>query len=133
VAVVEGLVNVTFPTSSAVNKTVPIKQNEVVLFPADGSTVRRPISASHASAWREGKLYFDGAQLSEVLASVNRHLQKPLVVSNPEIGKRTVTGVFQAGDLNAVLMSLNDLYGLKGRELADKWLLVQDPKVSPPN
>ena len=133
VAVVEGLVNVTFPTSGAGDRTVPIKQNEVVMFPASGSTIRRPISAVHASAWREGKLYFDDAQLSEVLTSVNRHLQKPLVVSNPEMGKRTVTGMFQAGDLNAVLMSLNDLYGLKGRELSDRWLLVQDPKMAQPD
>ena len=133
VAVVEGLVNVTFPTPSAGDKTVPIKQSEVVLFPANGSTIRRPISAARASAWREGKLYFDDAQLNEVLASVNRHFQKPLVVSNPEMGKRTVTGMFRAGDLNAVLMSLNELYGLKGRELADRWLLVQDSKISQPN
>jgi len=132
VAVVEGLVNVTFPTANAGSNTVPIKQREVVQFPANGSTVRRLISATRASAWREGKLFFDDAQLSEVLASVNRHLQKPLVVSNPEMGKRTVTGMFQAGDLNAVLLSLNDLYGLKGRELSDKWLLIQDPKISQP-
>lgn len=133
VAVVEGLVNVTFPTPGAGDRTVPIKQDEVVMFPANGSTIRRPISAARASAWREGKLYFDDAQLSEVLASVNRYFQKPLVVSNPGMGKRTVTGMFQAGDLNAVLMSLNDLYGLKGKELSDRWLLIQDPKISQPN
>lgn len=133
VAVVEGLVNVTFPTPNAGYRTMPIKQNEVVRFPASGSTVRRPISAARASAWREGKLYFDDAQLSEVLASVNRHFQKPLVVSNAEMGRKTVTGMFRAGDLNAVLVSLNDLYGLKGKELADKWLLVQDPKTPQPN
>lgn len=133
VAVVEGLVNVTFPTPNAGNVTMPIKQNEVVQFPANGSTIRRPMSAARASAWREGKLYFDDAQLSEVLASVNRYFQKPLIVSNPEMGKRTVTGMFRAGDLNAVLVSLNDLYGLKGKELADGWLLVQDSKVARPN
>jgi transmembrane sensor len=133
VAVVEGLVNVTFPTPNADWETMPIKQNEVVQFPANGSTVRRPMSAARASAWREGKLYFDDAQLSEVLASMNRHFQKPLVVSNPEMGKRTVTGMFRAGDLNAVLMSLNDLYGLKGEELADRWLLTQDSRISRPN
>lgn len=133
VAVVEGLVNVTFPTPDAGIETMPIRQNEVVQFPASGSTVRRPMSAARASAWREGKLYFNNAQLSEVLASVNRHFQKPLVVSNSEMDKRTVTGMFHAGDLNAVLVSLNDLYGLKGKELADKWLLVQDSKASQPN
>ncbi len=133
VAVVEGLVNVTFPTPNAGSRTMPIKQDEVVQFPANGSTIRRPMSAAHASAWREGKLYFDNAQLSEVLASVNRYSKKPLTVSNPEMGKLTVTGMFRAGDLNAVLLSLNDLYGLKGQELADRWLLTQDSKISRPN
>jgi transmembrane sensor len=133
VAVVEGLVNVTFPAPNAGPKTMPIRQNEVVQFPANGSAVRRLMSAARASAWREGKLYFDDAQLSEALASMNRYFPKPLIVSSPEMGKRTVTGMFRAGDLNAVLVSLNDLYGLKGKELADRWLLIQDSKVARPN
>jgi transmembrane sensor len=133
VAVVEGLVNVTFPAPNAGPKTMPIKQNEVIQFPANGSVVRRPMSAARVSAWREGKLYFDDAELGEVLASVNRYFPKPLMVSSPEMGKRTVTGMFRAGDLNAVLVSLNDLYSLKGKELSDRWLLVQDSKVSRPN
>jgi transmembrane sensor len=133
VAVVEGLVNVTFPTPNAGNRTMPIRQNEVVRFPANGAAVRRFMSAARASAWREGKLYFDDAQLSEALASVNRYFPKPLMLSNPEMSKRTVTGMFRAGDLNAVLASLNDLYGLKGKELADRWLLTQDSKVTRPN
>jgi transmembrane sensor len=133
VAVVEGLVNVTFPTPNAGNATMPIKQNEVVQFPANGSIVRRPMTAARASAWREGKLYFDDAQLSEVLTSLNRYSKKPLTISNPEMGKLTVTGMFRAGDLDAVLLSLNDLYGLKGQELADRWLLTQDSKASRPN
>lgn len=133
VAVVEGLVNVTFPASNAGQKTMPIKQNEVVRFPANGSVVRRPMSAARASAWREGKLYFDDAELSEVLAGTNRYFPKPVMVSSPDMGKRTVTGMFRAGDLTAVLTSLNDLYGLKGKELADRWVLIQDSKVSRPN
>ncbi|MDB5739930.1 MAG: hypothetical protein JWP16_970 [Alphaproteobacteria bacterium] len=133
VAVVEGLVNVTFPAPNAGPRTMPLRQNEVVQFPANGSAVRRFMTATHASAWREGQLYFDDAELSEALASVNRYFPKPLVVSNPEMGKRTVTGMFRAGDVHAVLVSLNDLYGFKGKELADKWLLVQDSKAARPN
>jgi transmembrane sensor len=133
VAVVEGLVNVSFPAQNAGQKTMPIKQNEVVRFPANGSVVRRPMSAARVAAWREGKLYFDDAELSEVLAGANRYFPKPVMVSSPEMGKRTVTGMFRAGDLTAVLTSLNDLYGLKGKELADRWVLIQDSKVSRPN
>jgi transmembrane sensor len=129
VAVVEGLVNVTVPTPNASNATMPIRQNEVVQFAANASGVRRQMTAAHASAWRDGKLYFDDAQLDEVLTSVNRYSKKPLMVSNPEMGKLTVTGMFRAGDMNAVLLSLNDLYGLKGQELADRWLLVPDSRA----
>jgi transmembrane sensor len=133
VAVVEGLVNVTYPTARAGNQTIPIKQDAVIQFPANGSAVRRPISPARASAWREGKLYFDDAPLSEVLASVNRYSSKPLMVSNPEMQKLTVTGMFRAGDLKAVLMSLNDLYGVKSKELADRWLLTPDSNPASPN
>lgn len=133
VAVVEGLVNVMFPAANASNETMPIRQNEVVRFPANGSAVRCAISAAHASAWRDKKLYFDDTPLSEVLASVNRYSPKPLMVGDPETGKLTVTGMFRAGDLNAVLVSLNALYGLKGEELSDRWLLSQDSKPTRPN
>lgn len=132
VAVVEGLVNVTSPSVSAGSKTRPVKQNEVYQFSSDGSAVRRPISAAHASAWREGKLYFDNVRLSEVLANLNRYSAKPVMIGNADMGKLTVTGMFPAGDLHAVLVSLNALYGLKGVEHEDRWVLLPDANASPP-
>ncbi len=126
VAVVEGRINVISNRSARDgNAVTPVGTNEVYLFPASGTAVPQPLSAEHASAWRMRKLYFDDATLGDVLAGVNRYLQKPLVAGNPEIERLTLSGMFQAGDVKAVLLSLNDLYGLKGHEVQDKWLLVQ--------
>lgn len=126
VAVVEGQINIiSNKRTREGNDVTPVGTNEVFLFPASGTAVRQPLSAEHASAWRMRKLYFDDATLTDVLAGVNRYLQKPLVASSPEIERLTLSGMFRAGDIKAVLLSLNDLYGLKGREVHDKWLLVQ--------
>lgn len=127
VAVIEGRINVISHKQEHGKKDVTsVGTHEVFLFPASGSAIREPLSAEHACAWRMRKLYFDDATLKDVLSSVNRYFQKPLVVRDPQMEKLTISGMFQAGDIKSVLLSLNDLYGLKGYETRDKWLLVQD-------
>jgi transmembrane sensor len=127
VAVVAGRINViSSGPAHDMGGATSVGASEVFLFPANGSAVRRPLSAEHASAWRRRKLYFDDATLADVLAGVNRYSKKPLVAGSPEIAQLTLSGMFDAGDVKSVLLSLNDLYGLKGRETQDAWLLVQD-------
>jgi transmembrane sensor len=126
VAVVAGQINVISSRQAHdTNMVTPVGTNEVFLFPANGSAIRQPLSAEHASAWRRRKLYFDDATLTDVLASVNRYSKKPLVAGNPEMAQLRLSGMFDAGDVKSVLLSLNDLYGLKSQETQDKWLLVQ--------
>jgi len=134
VAVVAGQINVISSRQAHDTNTVtPVGTNEVFLFPANGSAVRQPLSAEHASAWRRRKLYFDDATLTDVLASINRYSKKPLVADSPEMAQLRLSGMFDAGDVKSVLLSLNDLYGLKGQETRDKWLLVQGHQPSQAN
>jgi ferric-dicitrate binding protein FerR (iron transport regulator) len=105
---------------------------EVVFFPAKGPPVRRNLTPEQAAAWRVRKLYFDSASLGQVLAEVNRYAAKPLVVENQDIERLMLTGQFPAGDVQSVLLSLRQLYGIEARETADRWLLARTASQNRP-
>jgi transmembrane sensor len=126
VSVVEGRVNVSFHTGAdGIDDVEQIAAGDVIFFPAKGAPVRRNLTPEQAAAWRARKLYFDSANLSQVLAEVNRYAPKPLVVETPETAKLMLTGQFQAGDVQSVLTSLRQLYGIEAHETTDQWLLTR--------
>lgn len=125
VAVVEGRINVGFRgTQSGRDEVMQVGAGQVVLFPADGPPVYRSLTADQAAAWRTRSLYFDGANLSQVLTSVNRYAVKPLIMDKTESDHLLLTGQFPAGDIKSVLISLHQLYGIEARESGDRWLLT---------
>jgi transmembrane sensor len=128
VAVVEGTVNVAFPSLSGGGETETMRAGDVILFPAMGRPlVRRNLTAQQVSAWRSRKLYFDAANLSQVLSEVNRYSTKPVVSETRDIDKLMLSGQFQAGDVDSVLISLQQLYGIEARETEQEWVLARKP------
>jgi transmembrane sensor len=133
VSVVEGRVNVSFHAGAGgLDEVEQVAAGEVIFFPAKGAPVRRNLTPEQAAAWRARKLYFDSANLTQVLAEVNRYAAKPLVVVTPETGKLMLTGQFQAGDVQSVLISLRQLYGIEAHETTDQWLLTQNAARATP-
>jgi transmembrane sensor len=130
VAVIEGTVHVAFPAPgiSGGEATERMQAGDVFLFPAEGPSVRRNLTAQQVSAWRSRKLYFDSANLGQVLAAVNRYSVKPVVSETPEIEDLRITGQFQAGDVESVLISLQQLYGIGAEETSDRWVLKSDAR-----
>ena len=125
VAVVEGRINVTY--RSSLNERDEVEQigaGEVLLFPANGEVARRNLTPEQVAAWRTRKLYFDSANLGQVLTAVNRYAAKPLIAENGDVEKLMLTGQFQAGDVQSVLLALRQLYGIEAREMSTQWLLV---------
>ncbi|MHB1206972.1 MAG: FecR family protein, partial [Rhodospirillaceae bacterium] len=127
VAVVEGKINVSFHTGpSGVDEVEQMGAGDVIFFPAKGAPARRNLSPEQAAAWRARKLFFDSANLSQVLAEVNRYAAKPLVAETQETERLMLTGQFPAGDVQSVLISLRQLYGIEAHETADRWLLTRN-------
>jgi transmembrane sensor len=129
VAVVEGTINVTGYEADGGSATQKITAGQVVLFPYSGPPVREKMTANQAAAWRDKRLYFEDAKLSDVLSKVNRYSSKPITSATPDIGDLTLSGAFNAGDIQTLLSSLRELYGIESRELDDRWLLVGKSKV----
>lgn len=70
------------------------------------------VNAGRVTSWREGKIYFDGDPLSEVLQEVNRYTDTPFVVDEPTTAQLKLSGVFRTGDVDSVAFALRETYGL---------------------
>jgi transmembrane sensor len=66
-----------------------------------GETLHRPVKqvdAARALAWAQGRLVFDSTPLADVIEEFNRYNHVELRVSDAELARRPVSGVFQASD-----------------------------------
>jgi transmembrane sensor len=57
-------------------------------------------------AWRDVKLTFDQTPLVEVVETFNRHNSRQLVLGDPSLGSRTLTGSFLADNLDEFIVLL---------------------------
>jgi transmembrane sensor len=126
VAVVEGTVRVSYPSHRGAGDEVEeMHPGDVIMFTPAGRILRRNLTPQQVSAWRSRKLFFDSANLSQVLAEVNRYASKPLVSETQDIDRLMLTGQFPAGDVESVLTSLRQLYGIEAQETTERWVLVR--------
>jgi transmembrane sensor len=66
------------------------------------------IPPQDVASWREGRLVVDGASLAEVVEELGRHHRGFIVIRDPELAARRVTGVF---DLRRPLEALDAIAG----------------------
>jgi transmembrane sensor len=122
VAVVEGHVNVGDNHAKADDVTT-LHANDVFLFPEKGPPARLALAANRVSAWQTRRLYFEGTTIGDVLFSVNRFTAKPLQLADPQLAELPLSGAFTAGDTDAVLFSLQSLYGIQATDNGDVLML----------
>ena len=75
---------------------------------------RSPVLAfdpTAATAWQRGKLVFDRAPLSDVVAEMNRYRSGTIVLLDGALRSRRVSGVFDIDRLDAALDSIADEVG----------------------
>jgi transmembrane sensor len=79
-----------------------------------GSALIEPVDAQRAVHWRDDKLsyiIFDEERLSDVVTEMNRHSREQLVIADPSLEGRKVSGVFDSSAGRAVARAL-EAYGL---------------------
>ena len=77
------------------------------------------INPEELTAWRSGKLVFNNASLSEVVAEVSRYRAKPLTVGNDKVGNLRLTSVFKSDNTDALLKALPSILPVAVRTLDD--------------
>jgi transmembrane sensor len=64
-----------------------------------------------ASAWQRGELIFNDRPLTEVIAEINRYRPGRIVLTNAELGSRTVNAVFRVDRLDSAPAQIRNVAG----------------------
>ncbi|WP_371348265.1 FecR domain-containing protein [Ancylobacter sp. IITR112] len=79
-----------------------------------------PIGAAdveEATAWRRGLLVFDSLPLEQVVHRLNRYRRGRIVIANPYLAQRKVSGVFASADLDDVIRTITAELGAHASSL----------------
>jgi len=102
---------------------VSAKNDRTVATLAPGETVRvdaagrigqkAPLDLVSARAWPQGDLVFKQRRLDELLVEMNRYSKQQVRLADPALGGLTVSGVFHAGDQDALVAVLERGWSLR--------------------
>lgn len=119
VAVAEGVVEVTDNTGQAPSQlaeTVRSPVRKAVLTAGQQVVVRagelgptRDVSGSAPGAWRDGRLYFDGETLAEVISDANRYYDGQIEIASSDIAAMRVTGAFGTQRIDQMLEGIEQI------------------------
>lgn len=70
-------------------------------------------------AWKNGKWIFDGETLADVITEANRYSAVKIQIVDPAIADLRVGGYFNAGDIDALLATLEAGFNIKVKHSAD--------------
>lgn len=106
VTVLEGVVSVSarpmlplFTASAPVAAPLLLGANQQVTIPDDGVPSRvKVVNSPVEVAWAAGELIFDDEPLAEVARRFNAHNRLQIVITDPALAARRVSGVFRTSD-----------------------------------
>ena len=79
-------------------------------------------------AWREGMIVINDETLSYVIQEFGRYNKQNLLLANREMGDIRVAGYFRLGDVSALLLALENNFGIRSEFYQDNGTYVLSPK-----
>lgn len=113
VGLVDGAVVVSAPLSTGQVEQVRLAPGEQVAVHANAGFA--PVEAfdmAVAEGWTQGELVFKEHRLDALLAEANRYSTTKLTLADPALAAITVSGVFRAGNQDALVSALERGWGL---------------------
>jgi len=92
-----------------------------------------PIDPGRSLSWESGLLVFEDEPLTLAIDRMNRYAEKPLVIADPAVARLRISGVFRAGDTDALLEGLAAAFGVEARRGADAISLFDTRHSKRPN
>ena len=78
-----------------------------------------PVDVNRVTAWTERRLSFDDTTVAEVAAELNRYNRTRVVVSDPDLASRRISGAFDVNDPSAFIALLGGLKAVEVQIKAD--------------
>lgn len=114
VAVVSDSVQLTgtSSTGSAWQAQLPAGQS-LRYSPESGAGLVQTVAVETIAPWRRGRLLFDRVPLAEVVAALNRYRREQIVILDPALADREVSGLFETDRLDEALDKIVRELGLR--------------------
>lgn len=111
------------PASSSSTTTELLTAGERLQVAWRGSAVRRRASPSEIGSWLDGKLIARDRPVAEVVDELRRYYAGAILLADEELGRRSVTGVYNLADPMSALAAVAHAHG--GRVLRlSPWLAI---------
>lgn len=102
VELLEGSVEIVQPRAST--PSVLLAPGDRVSYPVGGSILRETqVDPATAAAWRQRRLVFQDAALSEVLAELGRYTDERIYLADPALGRKRVTAMLPLEGRDSVI------------------------------
>lgn len=112
VKVLESRVSVHSDSQAETDAGVVLAANQGLrIGPSGEKSPVRPFEPTAATAWQRGKLAFDRAPLSDVVAEMNRYRSGTIVLLDGALRSQRVSGVFDIDRLDGAIGSIADEVG----------------------
>jgi transmembrane sensor len=102
----------------AANQRSSVRGQAVPEFPTE-------VPADYLLGWLEGRIVFDRTPLSEVVAELERVYGTTIELSDPDLGRGTITGSFENKQVEPVLTAICRTLNLNFTTEADKLVIHQ--------
>lgn len=106
-------------------------QGQTTRLPSDSRTVSHEIRQLDLDdlqvrlAWQHGVLIFEGEPLDIVLQEFTRYTSTDFILGSRELGDLRVGGYFTAGDIDGLLLTLKDNFGIRSERISTSRILLQ--------
>lgn len=121
VIVSEGTVEV---TADKAHEAVRVHANQQVAYQRGRVGPAMSADILEALAWQRGQLIFYHQPLPKVIDEVNRYRSGQILLINPELKKRIVSGVFDTADPNAALAGIKATLKISALSLSGRLVLL---------
>lgn len=116
---------------TAASTTGPVEADEVLtpgrqlVAPLEVATATvAPVDPVRSLAWEGGQLVFEGEPLASAVERVNRYSDEKIRIGDPAAGAVRIDGVFTAGDTEAFLEGVTEVFPIRARATAEGRVLV---------
>ncbi|OZA92222.1 MAG: iron dicitrate transport regulator FecR [Azorhizobium sp. 39-67-5] len=118
ITAVEHRIEVALHTPDQATQSAVLSPGDTVQYHLHGGLGRvDTVDVEQVTAWRKGFLVFDSVPLEEVVRQLNRYRRGRIIVANPQLAQRRVSGVFATRDLNDVIRTITAELGANASSL----------------
>ena len=97
---------------------------KIIIHEQENSYQIKPVDIEYANTWRNGRLYFNQALLSDVLNEVNIYLKNKIVIGDSRLNNVKINMNFDIQDCKYFLSTLKDVVPIEYYTKSDNQIVI---------